>query len=166
MQQFVISLLMDNVPGVLTRISGLFSRRAYNIESITAGVTANPEITRMTIVCGGDEDILTQIIAQLDKQVDVRDIKVLERDSSVVRELMLVKILADEKNRMNLINIADIFRAKILDVETDCLIVELTGSSQKLNAFLEMLEPKQIAELARTGQAGLSRGTQDVKYFK
>ena len=165
MEPIVISLLVDNVSGVLSRISGLFSRRAYNIDSITAGETTNPEITRMTIVLRGDGLVLQQIIAQLQKQVDVRDIKVLEADNSVVRELMLVKILADDSNRMNLINLADVFRAKVLDVETDCLIVELTGSQRKLQAFLDMLEPSQIAELARTGMAGLSRGTKDVKYF-
>jgi len=165
MEPIVISLLVDNVSGVLSRISGLFARRAYNIDSITAGETTNPAITRMTIVLRGDDRVLKQIIAQLQKQVDVRDIKVLEADNSVVRELMLVKIYANDEQRVNLINLADVFRAKILDVETDCLIVELTGSKRKLQAFLDMFEPGQIAELARTGQAGLSRGTKDVKFF-
>ena len=165
MNQIVISLLMDNVPGVLSRIAGLFSRRAYNIESITAGVTKNPKITRMTIVTRGDEVILVQIIAQLQKQVDVRHIKILDPEGSVLRELMLVKVLADDTNRRDIISIADIFRAKIVDVERDCLIIELTGTQAKLEAFLEMLSNYQIAEIARTGIAGLSRGTDDIKYY-
>lgn len=165
MKQIVISLLMDNVPGVLSRIAGLFSRRAYNIESITAGVTKNPKITRMTIVTRGDEGILVQIIAQLQKQVDVRNIKILDPDASVLRELMLIKVLADDSNRRDIISIADIFRAKIVDVERECLIIELTGTQAKLEAFLEMLSNYQIAEIARTGLAGLSRGTDDIKYY-
>ena len=165
MNQIVISLLMDNVPGVLSRIAGLFSRRAYNIESITAGVTKNPKITRMTIVTRGDEGILVQIIAQLQKQVDVRHIKILDPEGSVLHELMLVKVLADDTNRRDIISIADIFRAKIVDVERDCLIIELTGTQAKLEAFLEMLSNYQIAEIARTGIAGLSRGTDDIKYY-
>lgn len=165
MGKITISLLMDNVPGVLSRIAGLFSRRAYNIESITAGVTKNPKITRMTLVTSGDELTVNQIIAQLKKQVDVRNIKVLDPDDSVVKELMLVKVMADESNRRDIISIADIFRAKIVDVEKDCLIIELTGDQSKLEAFIEMLSTYQIAEIARTGLAGLSRGTKDVKYF-
>ncbi|MBQ0058764.1 MAG: acetolactate synthase small subunit [Lachnospiraceae bacterium] len=163
--QIVISVMMDNVPGVLSRIAGLFSRRAYNIESITAGVTKNPKITRMTIVTKGDNHILKQIIAQLSKQVDVRDIKVLEPYESVVRELMLVKIMADNTNRRNLMSIVDIFKAKVVDVQPDCLIIELTGTQLKLEAFLDMLSEYQIAEIARTGLAGLSRGSEGVKYY-
>ncbi len=165
MEKITISLLMDNVPGVLSRIAGLFSRRAYNIESITAGVTANPKITRMTIVSSGDELILHQIISQLEKQVDVRDVKVLEPNDSVVHELMIIKIMADENQRQNLISIADIFKAKIVDVQKDCLMLELTGSQPKLESFLEMVSDYKIAELARTGLAGLSRGSKDVKYY-
>ena len=165
MQKFVISLLVDNVPGVLSRISGLFSRRAYNIESITAGVTANPRITRLTIVSSGDEQVLEQIVAQLDKQVDVRNIKVLQPDNSVVHELILVKIMADENQREKLITIANIFRAKIVDVQKDCIMLELTGSQEKLAAFLEMCSTYKIAELARTGLAGLARGSDDIRYF-
>lgn len=165
MDKITISLLMDNVPGVLSRIAGLFSRRAFNIESITAGVTANPRITRMTIVAGGDELVLHQIIAQLEKQVDVRDVKILEPDDSVVHELMMVKIMADEKQRHNLLSVAEIFKARIVDVQKDCLIVELTGKQAKLESFLAMVSDYKIAEIARTGLAGLSRGSEDVKYY-
>ena len=165
MDQIVLSLLVDNTSGVLTRIAGLFARRAYNIDSITAGVTANPKITRITIVSRGDDLVLRQIIAQLQKQVDVRNIKVLDPASSVVRELLLIKVLVDSSKRRDIIQIADVFRAKIVDVEKDCLIIELTGTQPKLEAFIEMLDGVKIAEIARTGLAGLSRGTSDIKYY-
>ncbi len=163
--QIILSLLVDNVAGVLSRIAGLFSRRAYNIESLTVGVTANPRISRMTIVSHGDEHILMQIMAQLQKQEDVRTIKVLHADNSVCRELILVKVMADAGNRSQIISIADIFRAKIIDVQKDSLIIELTGTRAKIEAMLEMLGDYKIAELARTGITGLSRGAQDVKYL-
>lgn len=164
-RQIVISLLMDNVPGVLSRIAGLFSRRAYNIISITAGVTKNPKITRMTLVTSGDELTIKQIIAQLDKLVDVRDIKILESEDSVQRELMLIKVMADESNRRNIISIAEIFKAKVVDVDSECITLELTGSHAKLESCIELLSSFRIAEIARTGLAGLSRGAKDVKYF-
>ena len=163
--QIILSLLVDNVAGVLSRIAGLFSRRAYNIESLTVGVTANPRISRMTIVSHGDEQILMQIMAQVQKQEDVRDIKVLHADNSVCKELILVKVMADRENRSDIISIADIFRAKIIDVQKDSLIIELTGDRPKLEAMLDMLGDYRIAELARTGITGLSRGTQGVRYL-
>ena len=165
MQKRVFQLLVDNTSGVLSRIAGLFSRRAYNIDSLTVGVTANPKISRMTIVSRGDNQILGQIEAQLQKQEDVRDIKVLTPDSSVSRELILVKVMADVTNRRDIIAIASIFRANIIDVQKDSLIVELTGSKPKLEAMIDMLSDFQIAEIARTGITGLSRGSQDVKYL-
>ena len=163
--QIILSLLVDNVAGVLSRIAGLFSRRAYNIESLTVGETTNPRISRMTIVSRGDEHILMQIMAQLQKQEDVRDIKVLHPDNSVCRELILVKVMADANNRSQIIALADIFRAKIIDVQKDSLIIELTGNRQKLEAMLVMLGDYKIAELARTGITGLSRGVRDVRYL-
>ena len=163
--QIILSLLVDNVAGVLSRIAGLFSRRAYNIESLTVGETTNPRISRMTIVSRGDEHILMQIMAQLQKQEDGRDIKVLHPDNSVCRELILVKVMADANNRSQIIAIADIFRAKIIDVQKDSLIIELTGNRQKLEAMLVMLGDYKIAELARTGITGLSRGVRDVRYL-
>ena len=165
MDTIILSLLVDNNSGVLSRIAGLFSRRAYNIDSLTVGVTANPQISRMTIVSRGDALVLHQIVEQLRKQEDVRDIKVLERGSSVVREEILVKVMADVTNRRDIIAIADIFRANIVDVQKDSLIVELTGEPSKLSALLDMLSDYQIAEIARTGVTGLSRGTEDVVYI-
>lgn len=160
-----MSILVENTSGVLSRVSGLFSRRGYNIDSLTVGVTADPRFSRMTVVCTGDEMILDQITKQVAKLVDVRDIKVLKPDESVSRELILVKVLADAAERQNLIAIADVFRAKIVDVGTGSLIIEMTGAHSKIDAFLGLLEGHEILELARTGITGLSRGKDDVRYL-
>jgi acetolactate synthase-1/3 small subunit len=165
MQKRSLSILVDNTPGTLSRIAGLFSRRGYNIDSITAGVTADDRFTRMTVVCSGDEQILEQITKQLAKLVDVRDIKVLEPDSSVLRELILVKVSARPDQRQGIISIADVFRAKVVDVAKDSLTVEMTGTQSKLEAFIALMGDYQILELARTGVTGLSRGSDDVKFF-
>ena len=165
MQRKVFQLLVDNTSGVLSRISGLFSRRGYNIESITAGVTADPRFTRITIVTSGDDDILEQIEKQVAKLVDIRDIKELKPDESVYRELVLIKVRALPEQRQAVIAVADIFRAKIIDVATDSLIIELTGNQSKIEAFIKLLEGYEILEIARTGIAGLSRGTDRVVFF-
>ena len=165
MEKVVFSILVDNTAGVLSRIAGLFSRRGYNIDSLTVGVTADPRYSRATIVTRGDNTILDQIEKQLNKLEDVVDIKKLESDNSVCRELILVKVLCDESNRQNIISIADIFRAKIVDVSIESLVIELVGSQSKLEAFLRMLKDVEILELARTGLTGLSRGTFDVKMY-
>ena len=166
MRKKVFQLLVDNTSGVLSRISGLFSRRGYNIESITAGVTADPRYTRITIVASGDDEILDQIEKQVAKLVDVRDIKVLEPEDSVYRELVLIKIKAAAKERQSVISVADIFRAKIIDVCTESLTIELTGNQAKIEAFLNLLDGYEILELARTGIAGLGRGIEDVVYIE
>lgn len=165
MQKKVFQLLVDNTSGVLSRISGLFSRRGYNIESITAGVTADPRFTRITIVASGDEDILDQIEKQVAKLVDVRDIKELKPEESVYRELALIKVKADPEKRQGVIAVADIFRAKIIDVSSESLMVELTGNQAKIEAFISLLEGYEILELARTGIAGLGRGTDNITYL-
>ena len=165
MQKVVFSILVDNTSGVLSRIAGLFSRRGYNIDSLTVGVTADPRYSRATVVTKGDQQILDQIEKQLNKLEDGVDIKRLDPDNSVCRELLLVKVLCDEKNRQNIISIADIFRAKIVDVSIQSLVIELVGSQSKLSAFLRMLKDVEILELARTGLTGLSRGTFDVKIY-
>lgn len=162
MKKRIFQLLVDNTSGVLSRISGLFSRRGYNIESITAGVTADPRFTRITIVANGDNDILDQIEKQVAKLVDVRDIKELKPNESVYRELALIKVKTDANKRQGIITVADIFRANIIDVGPESLIIELTGNQSKIEAFIKLLEGYDILELARTGIAGLSRGTGDV----
>ena len=163
MKKRVLSLLVDNTSGVLSRIAGLFSRRGYNIDSLTVGETADPRYSRMTVVVKGDRQILDQITKQLAKLVDVADIKTLEEGDCVERELVLVKVRADATNRQDIIAI--IFRANIVDVALDSLIIELTGNQNKLEAFLKMLEGNEILELARTGITGLSRGADDIRYL-
>ena len=165
MRKKVFQLLVDNTSGVLSRISGLFSRRGYNIDSITVGLTADPRFTRITIVTSGDDEILDQIEKQVAKLVDVRDIKELKPENSVYRELAMIKVRAGSDQRQGVISIADIFRAKIVDVASDSLIIELTGDQNKIDAFISLLEGYEILELARTGIAGLGRGTENVTYL-
>lgn len=165
MKKRVLSLLVDNTSGVLSRVSGLFSRRGYNIDSLTVGETADSRYSRMTVVVNGDEMILDQIMKQLAKLVDVVDIKRLEDGESVARELVLVKVRVDKGNRPDVMSIADIFRAKIIDVGVDSLIIELTGAQSKIEAFIRLLGEYEILELARTGITGLSRGADDVRYL-
>ena len=163
MQKRVFQLLADNTSGVLSRISGLFSRRGYNIESITAGVTADPRYSRITIVASGDEEILEQIEKQVGKLVDVRDVKELKPEQSVYRELVLIKVrVTTAEQRQDIISIKDLFRANIIDVATESLMIEMTGTQSKIEAFLGMLESYEILELARTGIAGLGRGTKNI----
>ncbi|CUX42464.1 acetolactate synthase small subunit [Clostridium sp. C105KSO13] len=165
MRSQVYSLLVDNNPGVLSRIAGLFSRRGYSIDSITAGMTADPRFTRITVVATGDELILSQIEKQVRKLEDVVEIKLLKEGESVCRELIMVKIRANAAERAEIISIADIFRAKIVDVEKESMTAELTGNQSKLDAFLNLLDGYEILELARTGITGLARGSKDVTFI-
>lgn len=158
----VISVIVENKPGVLSRVAGLFSRRGYNIESLTVGVTNNPELSRMTIVVSGDESILEQIQKQLYKLIDVIKVIDLPKDSSVKRELLLVKVNCDKHNRSEIIQITDIYRAKIVDVAESSLIIEITGEIGKLEAFLDIMKNYGIKELVRTGIAALHRGEKTV----
>ena len=150
--------LVDNTSGVLNRVAGLFSRRGYNIDSLTVGETENPKYSRMTIVVTGDDDILEQIVKQITKLEDVRRVDVLEPSDSVTRELILVKIKAEPAQRQQVISITEIFRANIVDVAKDSLMIEITGSQSKLKAFLSLVEDYEILELVRTGITGLARG--------
>lgn len=159
MNKKVLSVLVDNTSGVLNRIAGLFSRRAYNIDSLTVGETQDSRYSRMTIVARGDDDILEQIIKQISKLEDVVRVDVLEPDSSVTRELILVKIKVSPSQRQQIMSMAEIFRGNIVDVAKESLMVEITGSQSKLEAFLSLLEEFEILELVRTGITGLARGT-------
>ena len=166
MQKKVFQVLVDNTAGVLSKISGLFSRRGYNIESISAGTTADPRFTRITIVALGDDNILEQIEKQVRKLVDVRDIRELKPESSVYRELAMIKVrVEDEQKRQGLIAITNIFRGNIIDVAPDALMIEITGNQTKVDAFLGLLTDYEILELARTGIAALGRGTEHVVYI-
>ena len=159
MQKKVFQLIVDNTAGVLSRISGLFSRRGYNIDSLTVGETENEAFSRMTVVVRGDDQILDQIEKQVAKLEDVRSVKELKNEESVCRELVLITIGVSAEERPNVVAIADqIFRAKIVDVSKDTMMIELTGSQSKINAFINLLEEYEIKEIVRTGIAGLSRG--------
>ena len=158
MNKKVLSVLVDNTSGVLNRVAGLFSRRGYNIDSLTVGETENPKYSRMTIVVTGDDDILEQIVKQITKLEDVRRVDVLEPSDSVTRELILVKIKAEPAQRQQVISITEIFRANIVDLAKDSLMIEITGSQSKLKAFLSLVEDYEILELVRTGITGLARG--------
>ena len=165
MHKKVFQLLVDNTSGVLSRIAGLFSRRGYNIESITAGVTAEPRITRITIVASGDDDILEQIEKQVRKLEDVREIHELRPEESVYRELAMIKVRADAAQREAILATTNIFRGNIIDVAPDSLMIEMTGNQGKIDAFLRLLSGYEILELARTGVAGLTRGVDNVVYI-
>ena len=160
MKSMVLSLLVDNNPGVLARVASLFSRRGYNIESISAGVTNDPKFTRITVAVCGDDRILEQIRNQINKLVEVRKIIELENSDSVCRELVLVKVMADKKDKRDIIAIADVFRAKIIDVASNSVVIELTGTQNKLDAFLNLLNDFDVIEMVRTGLTGLERGVQ------
>ena len=166
MRKQVFSLLVNNNAGLLSRVAGLFSRRGYNIDSITSGTTMDKSLTLITVVATGDTQVLSQIEKQLAKLEDVVDIKILEDGKSVCRELIMVKIRANAAQRAEVISIADIFRAKIVDVEQESLMLEMTGTESKVQAFLDLLSAYEILELARTGITGLSRGSKDVVMFE
>jgi acetolactate synthase-1/3 small subunit len=157
-KQHIVSALVENRAGTLSRVSGLFSRRGYNIDSLTVGETDNPSISRMTIAVTGEERILEQIIKQLEKLVDVIAVKELDSASCLRREIMLVKIGVDEKNRPAVLEIAGIFRARVVDVSQTSITIEATGNMEKLNGLLLLLRPYGILELARTGLVALERG--------
>jgi len=166
MNKKVFQLLVDNTSGVLSRISGLFSRRGYNIESITAGITGDPLVSRITIVALGDDEILEQIEKQVEKLEDVRHIKELNPMESVYRELCLIKVASPPEQRQQITTIVDIFRANIIDVATDSLTIEITGDQSKIEACLRLLSEYKILEIARTGIAGLERGSKNVIWIQ
>jgi len=159
MKQHVVSALVENRAGTLSRVSGLFSRRGFNIDSLTVGETEDPSVSRMTIAVTGNDAVLEQIIKQLEKLVDVIAVRKLEPDCCVRREIMLVKVKANEKNRPAVIEIAGIFRSRIIDVSPSTITIEATGDIEKLNGLLLLLRPYKILELARTGLVALERGT-------
>lgn len=161
-EQHTITVLVDNKPGVLARVSGLFARRGYNIESLTVSITERPEVSRMTIVVGGDMDTLEQITKQLHKLIDTLkvvdylDIPMLER------ELALIKVSADPGQRAELMQIVDIFRGRVIDVADKTFVVEVTGSGDKIDAFEKQMEAFGVRELVRTGRIAMMRGPRTV----
>lgn len=158
MRKMVLSILIDNTPGALSRVVGLFSRRGYNIDSLTVGETENPAVSRMTVAVTGDGIILDQIEKQIHKLENVIAVQELTGEASVCRELILVKVSAAKEERPSINAIVEIFRAKIVDVANDSMMIELTGNQAKLNAFTKLLDGYEIKELVRTGITGLARG--------
>lgn len=162
--EYTLAVLVENKPGVLTHISGLFSRRAFNIESITAGYTEEPDMTRITIVVEADDEYqLEQVVNQLSKLVNVIKIIDLSGEARVHRELALIKVKAVPENRAGIINIAEIFRAHIVDVNNDTMIIELTGEEMKIEAICELLREYGIREIVRTGMIAICRGSKAAK---
>lgn len=161
MQNMVLSILIDNTPGALSRVVGLFSRRGYNIDSLTVGETENTEVSRMTVAVTGDRIILDQIEKQICKLENVIEVKELTGAASVCRELILVKVAAAKEARPAINAIVEIFRAKIVDVASETMMIELTGNQAKLDAFTKLLDGYEIKELVRTGITGLARGFLD-----
>ena len=162
MRTKVLSLIVDNTSGVLSRVSGMFSRRGYNIDSLTVGVTQDPKYSRMTVVVTGDDKILSQIKNQLNKLEDVISITELKDGESVCRELVLLKVKANNEERQQIITLANVYRANIVDVSPDSLMVEMTGTISKIQAFINLLDGFEILELVRTGITGLTRGLYDT----
>ena len=158
MTKYVFGILVANKFGVLTRVSSMFTRRGFNIDTLTVGETHSPEFSRITISMMGDEYSKTQIIKQLDKLHDVKQVEVMERDETVTRELLLIKIKNDSATRQDVLSAVDVFRSKIIDYSPDALCVEITGESSKINAFIELVKPYGIMEMCRTGLVALERG--------
>jgi acetolactate synthase-1/3 small subunit len=159
MKQHVVSALVENRAGTLSRVSGLFSRRGFNIDSLTVGETEDSLVSRMTIAVSGDDAVLEQIVKQLGKLVDVIAVRELDSSSCIRREIMLVKIGADETTRPAVIEIAGIFRSRVIDVSPATITIEATGDIEKLNGLLLLLRPYGVLELARTGLVALERGS-------
>lgn len=161
----VLSVLVKNNSGVLSRVSGLFSRRGYNIESLSVGKTENPEISRITITLMGDDNVLSQVKKQLNKLHDVQKVIELKADNSVFRELVLIKVQAEPEKRAVINEIVEIFRCRIIDVSADTLTIELTGDESKTSALIGLMQQYGIKELVRTGLAALERGSNDINSY-
>lgn len=158
----IISVLVNNHAGVLSRVSGLFSRRGFNIDSLAVGVTNTPGISRMTIVVDGDENTVDQVEKQLAKLIDVIRVVCLDVENSVHRELALIKVSADTTVRSEIMQIAEVFRANIIDISNNTLTIEISGSAKKVGAMQEMLRPFGILEDVRTGIISLERGSKTI----
>ena len=161
-KRYILSVLVENHSGVLSRIAGLFSRRGYNITSLTVGETINPEVSRMTIELYGDEYILEQIKKQLNKLEDVLKVIDLQPEQAVLRELVLIKVHADDHSRPAIIEVANIFRAKVVDISKETLTMEITGEQRKTCAFIDLMSSYRIKEIARTGLTALERGNTEL----
>ncbi len=166
MEKYTLSVLVENSAGVLSRVVGLFTRRGFNIHSLSVGPTSDEQISRITIEVKGDAYMVEQVSKQLSKIMEVIKIKTLKDDEMVKRGIVLIKIKTNPKNRGEIIEVANVFRANIIDISPSTITAEVTGSDQKLNAFINMVEPYGIEEIARTGMTALERGASTLKLDK
>ena len=162
MSKHTLSVLVENKPGVLARVAALFSRRGFNIESLAVGPTEHPEVSRMTIVVAVDDFPLEQVTKQLNKLIEVLKVVELEPTASVQREILLVKVRTDVHSRSHVLETVQLFRAKVVDVASDTLTIEVTGNRDKLAAFLEVIEPFGVKELVQSGMVAIGRGTRSI----
>jgi acetolactate synthase-1/3 small subunit len=162
MSRHTLSVLVENKPGVLARVAGLFSRRGFNIDSLAVGPTEHPEVSRMTIVVNVDESPLEQVTKQLNKLVEVIKIVELDAQQSVARELLLVKVKADAATRGQVLEIVQLFRAKVVDVATDAVTIQVVGNVDKLADFLRVVEPYGVRELVQSGMVAIGRGSRSI----
>jgi len=160
----IISAIVENKPGVLYNVANLFRRRGFNIESISVGPTEQVDLARMTVTVKGDEKTVEQVVKQLNKLIDVVKVSRLDPENIVTREMALIKVYASEtKARSDIMNYVDVFRGRIVDISPESLMVEITGGSDKINAFVDLMKPFSIKEIARTGITALSRGLKSVR---
>ncbi len=157
-KQYIIGVLVSNISGVLSRVSGMFTRRGFNIDSLTVGETENSDFSRITISFHGDDDIKDRIIKQLDKLHDVKAVEVLEKHDTVTRELLLIKVRNSSEIRQDIMTAVEIFRSKIVDYSPEALTIEITGETTKIDAFIELVKPYGIMEMCRTGIVAVERG--------
>ena len=164
--KYIIAVLVANISGVLSRVSGMFTRRGFNIDSLTVGETESSGFSRITISFHGDNDIKERILQQLQKLHDVREVEVLNANETVIRELLLIKVRNKSESRQDIMTAVEIFRSKIVDYSPTALVCELTGESSKIDAFIELLKPCGIMEMCRTGLVAVERGENCLKTAK
>ena len=158
----VLSVYVENQPGVLVRVASMFSRREFNIDSLSVGVTQSPEFSRITVVVHGEANLIEQMIKQLEKMPIVKAVQRLDSETAVTRGMTMIKVLADEDKRLDVLQLAELFRAHVVDVQTTTLIFEITGNDEKVTAFLRLLKPYGILEVIRTGLIALERGENTI----
>ncbi len=165
-KQYIIGVIVSNIAGVLSRVSGMFTRRSFNIDSLTVGETESSEFSRITIAFHGDDEIKDRIIRQLDKLHDVKEVEVLDKHETVIRELLLIKVRNKPETRQDIMTAVEIFRSKIVDYYPSSLTIELTGETSKIDAFIELVKPYGIMEMCRTGIVAVERGERCLKTVK
>ncbi len=164
MKNHIISAIVENKPGVLYSVANMFRRRGFNIDSISVGPTEQEDLARMTVTVKGDEKTIEQVVKQLNKLIDVIKVSILDPENVVTREMALVKVhVSDSKNRSEIMNYVEVFRGRVVDISPETLMVEITGGSEKISAFTDLMRPFGIKEIARTGITALSRGSKSVR---